>query len=129
MNITRLDRSLAQPAGDDYFEGEVARYTLVAPSSDGDPELLAVFFGPRARTRPHAHEFDQVLHVIEGRCVVATDAGHYLLSAGEMITVPAGVWHWHGAAGDGPMCHVSIKRAGDDRWDEAGMASWPRWPD
>jgi quercetin dioxygenase-like cupin family protein len=127
MHLTRIDPALAEPAGDAYFEGDVRRYTLVAPSSPEEPELLAVFFAPGARTRPHAHQYDQTLHVIAGRCLVRTDEARYEVGSGELITIPAGVWHWHGAAAGAPMCHVSIKRRGDDTWDEAGMASWPAW--
>jgi quercetin dioxygenase-like cupin family protein len=38
------------------------------------------------------------------------------IRAGDIITTPPGEWHWHGAAPDRFMTHLSITEApGDDR--------------
>lgn len=125
MELGKIDKALAKPVGSERFEGDVANYLVFTPKDDAEPEILAVFFGPRSRTRPHAHIYDQVLHVLEGRCIVATDTARFELSPGEMIRIPAGTWHWHGATRDTPMVHLSIKRKGNDNWQDAGMTTWP----
>lgn len=118
MKIGAIDRSKAtDQSSTGRFEGQVRVHKLVSAPDDLDIEFQAVFFAPRSRTRPHIHERDQILHVIEGRAIVATETETRIVSAGEVVTFPGGVWHWHGATADGPMCHISIKRPGASRFD------------
>ena len=86
-------------------------------------ELLAVYFAAGSRTRPHIHERDQVLYFIEGRGIVATTDEKVHTTAGDVVTVPAGVWHWHGAANDAAACHISIRQPGSTNW-EVDPGNW-----
>jgi quercetin dioxygenase-like cupin family protein len=47
---------------------------------------------------------------------VATETEKHFVTQGDLVTVPAGTWHWHGATQDTAMCHISIKRPGNDNW-------------
>jgi quercetin dioxygenase-like cupin family protein len=119
MKLTRIDRSQAQPdtARKGYFDGEVKTLQLVGPKDSNEVELLAVYFSAGARTRPHIHEQDQVLQIIEGQGIVATETEKLMVSEGDVVTVPAGTWHWHGARRDSAICHISIKRPGPSNWE------------
>jgi quercetin dioxygenase-like cupin family protein len=122
MKITKIDRSQATQAAQDparrgYFAGEVYTQDIVGAADSQEIELLAVFFSAGARTRPHIHQRDQVLQVLEGQCVVATETEKHVLGPGEVITIPAGVWHWHGATRDAATCHLSIKATGPTNWE------------
>lgn len=119
MKLTRIDRSQVQPdtARKGYFDGEVKTLQLVGPKDSNEVELLAVYFSAGARTRPHIHEQDQVLQIIEGQGIVATETEKLMVSEGDVVTVPAGTWHWHGARRDSAMCHISIKRPGPSNWE------------
>ncbi len=119
MKITRIDRSQAgpDPSRKGYFEGDVNIQTLVGSKDSNEVELLTVYFSAGARTIPHTHENDQVLQIIEGQGIVATETEKRVVSAGDVITIPAGVWHWHGATRDSAMCHISIKRPGPSNWE------------
>jgi quercetin dioxygenase-like cupin family protein len=127
MKLIRIDRSQARPDASrkGYFDGEVKTLQLVGPNDSKEVELLAVYFSAGARTKPHTHQQDQVLQIIEGQGIVATETEKLLVSAGDVITVPAGIWHWHGATRDTAMCHISIKRPGPSNWevDEKNWAS------
>lgn len=103
--------------GDNNFEGDVSLVTLVGADASGEVELLAVYFSAGARTRPHIHERDQALHFIEGQGIVATAGEKVHTSAGDIVTVPAGLWHWHGASRDAAATHISIKQPGPTNWD------------
>jgi hypothetical protein len=48
-----------------------------------------------------------------------------LAAAGDVVTIPADTWHWHGATRDTAMCHITIKRPGRSNWevDEKNWAS------
>jgi len=125
MKLTRIDRSRAQSdtTRKGYFDGEVKTLLLVGPKDSNEVELLAVFFSAGARTRPHIHAQDQVLQIIEGQGIVATETEKLMVSEDDVITVPAGTWHWHGATRDSAMCHISIKRSGPTNW-EVEQKNW-----
>ncbi len=118
MKITRIDRRQARhdPSRANFFDGEVNIQTLVSPADSHDLDLLNVYFSVGARTRPHIHEQDQVLHIIEGQGIVATETEKQVVSAGDVITVPAGTWHWHGATRTSAMGHISVMKRGKTNW-------------
>ena len=61
--------------------------------------------------------------MLSGTSMVATETKKYSLSAGEVITIPANVWHWHGAAPDAPTCQISIMIPGASNF-EAEERNW-----
>jgi quercetin dioxygenase-like cupin family protein len=106
--------------GSKEFEGEVTLLRLVASGDSDEVELLAVWFSEGARTRPHVHDKDQVLLIVEGRGIVADDQERRVVTPGEVITVPAHTWHWHGATPHSSMMHISIRKQGcTTNWDVA----------
>ena len=125
MKLTRIDRSQAQPdtTHKGYFDGEVKTLQLVGSTESNEIELLAVYFSTGARTIPHIHEQDQVLQIIEGQGIVATETEKFMVSEGDVVTIPAGIWHWHGATRNTAMCHISIKRPGLSNW-EVELKNW-----
>ena len=106
------------------FEGDVKIHTLVPMSESGssdhanDLEVLAVFFRDGARTRPHVHPVDQLLVVVEGTCVVATQTERVEIGVGQQAIVSKGEWHWHGAVKHTDACHLSIKKPGATDWSQ-----------
>ncbi len=100
------------------FFGDVTAKRLVWKGDSPDNELLGVWFSAGARTRPHIHDVDQSLLVMQGTCAYGDESGITLVPAGEIITIPAGIWHWHGATPTEPMMHVSIRKQGNStNWD------------
>src|SRR5437588_8604382 len=98
MKITRIDRTQARhdTSRANYFDGEVNIQSLVISLDSDELDLLNVSFNAVARTKPHIHQQDQVLHIIEGQGVVPTQTEKQVVSAGEVILIPRGIWHWHG---------------------------------
>jgi quercetin dioxygenase-like cupin family protein len=118
MKVSKLDRASARPTTDpQFFQGTVYNQQLIGADDSQEVTLLAVFFEDGARTRPHIHKTDQVLTVIEGRCVVADRTGTRELGVGESALIGAGEWHWHGAAPGNSACHISIRKPGATDWD------------
>ncbi len=119
IKITKFDRSQALPYNADwqqYFEGQVELQTIVGPTESNELEILAVHFAPGARTTPHTHEQDQVLHIVSGQGIVATENEERTVFPGDVITIKADTWHWHGATAESEMCHISIKKQGGFNW-------------
>lgn len=123
--ICKADRALARPAAHpEYFAGRVLMQPLVGGEESSELELVAVFFEQGARTIPHSHATDQVLYVVEGRCVVGEESGRRELGAGDCVLLPANRWHWHGAAPRHSMCHISIRQPGPTDWT-LPRRDWP----
>lgn len=116
IHQTRLDESRAEVDAGTSFQGHVRKSLLVGREQSGELELLAVYFSPGARNRPHIHEKDQVLYFVEGRGYVATENDKQVHTAGDIVTVPGGTWHWHGATREDAMCHISIRQPGGTNW-------------
>ena len=125
MELQRVDRTRARPVErPEWFPGgDVLTQTLSDPADARGVEILAVFFSAGARTRPHTHPTEQVLQVVEGEGIVATEAERRIVRAGDFVIVPVGIWHWHGATPASPMCHLSIKPPGQTDW----TAPWKDW--
>ena len=120
MKEIRIDRfSIEQDSthtpyqgGSKEFEGEVTLQRLVTPEESKEVELLAVWFSAGARTRAHTHDTDQILHIVEGQGFVADEHELRVVSMGDVVTVHAGQWHWHGAMPASSMMHISVRKQG-----------------
>ncbi len=123
LHAARLDESQAKQDGGRSFEGTVRTHMLVGTEHSKQLELLAVYFDAGARTRPHTHEKDQVLYFVQGQGIVATDRERRVCAVGDVVTIPGGTWHWHGAARDQAMCHISIRQPGSTNWD-VDLKNW-----
>ena len=122
----KIDRSQAKLQERPIFSGKVFQQPLVPASDSDEVTVTAVWFENGARTRPHVHDADQTLHVVEGSCVVADENDRRHLGVGEMAFVKKGQWHWHGAAKGTDACHLSIKKDGVTDIDvpEGDWADW-----
>jgi len=89
---------------------------LITEQHSQDIELLVVSFEAGGRTRPHTHAVDQLLHIVSGRGIVAVGGERRFVELGDVVLIPSGEWHWHGATPDGAMTHISIKRYGPTDW-------------
>jgi quercetin dioxygenase-like cupin family protein len=114
VHVSRADAKPPEGRRANFFDGTVVIQSLYdAPSL----EVIAVFFAAGARTKAHVHRNDQVLHVVEGEGVVGYEDGHTLIGPGDVVRIPAGVWHWHGGTPRSAMCHLSIKPPNlEDDW-------------
>ena len=73
----------------------------------------AVHFSPGARTAWHSHEGGQTLYVTEGWGLVQSRGDQVGdLRPGDVVYTPDAEEHWHGAAPDHFMTHLSITEGG-----------------
>ena len=117
MQCFKIDRNSTQDATTTgNFGGQVWMQRLITEEHSHDIELLVVSFEAGGRTRPHIHAVDQILQIVSGRGIVATGSERRFVEPGDVVLIPAGEWHWHGAAPDSAMTHISIKRYGTTDW-------------
>jgi quercetin dioxygenase-like cupin family protein len=109
---------------DAMFTGDVFLDSVVQGKEPSRVRVNAVRFTPGARTAWHSHAMGQTLYVTEGRGLVQARGGSVSeIRPGDVISTPSGEWHWHGAAPDHYMTHLSITEgvAPDDSQAES---SW-----
>jgi quercetin dioxygenase-like cupin family protein len=93
----------------DWFTGDVWMESIVQAHDDSPLNVAAVHFTPGARTAWHAHDGGQTLYVTDGEGrVQARGAPIITIRAGDVVHTPSGEWHWHGAAPDHWMTHLSL---------------------
>lgn len=106
--IRSADQASVQGA-DTLFTGSVRVDTLYPSNNAIRSSGGSVTFEPGARSNWHIHPVGQVLIVTAG--VGRTQEwGKPVqeIRAGDVVMCPAGVKHWHGAAPDSSMTHISI---------------------
>ena len=102
-----------------YFVGQ----SYLAPLSSNQVGIYNVTFEPGCRNNWHIHHATsgggQILVCVGGR-------GYYQewgkptqkLNPGDVVNIPEGVKHWHGAAPDSWFSHLSVEVPGEDSANE-----------
>jgi quercetin dioxygenase-like cupin family protein len=113
MNIVRLDSGHDEPARPPTeqrtatFTGTVYADTVL-DGTDG-AAVTSVFFAPGGRTFWHSHERGQVLHVLQGRGMVATEGEPpQPIGPGDVVWAAPGEVHWHGGGPQSMLLHLAV---------------------
>lgn len=123
--MTEHASSMIFPIGDpndgfaQYFSGK----SFLAPVSKEQVGIFNVTFEPTCRNNWHIHHAKtgggQILLCVAGR-------GYYQewgktaieMLPGDVVNIPAGVKHWHGAACDSWFSHLAIEVPGEENSNE-----------
>jgi quercetin dioxygenase-like cupin family protein len=91
-------------------EGHGPGHTALEQLMKTDGLMLTVLdFEDGSRTGWHSHpEADQFLYWISGDGAVGTDTELVRTEPGDLVKIPAGVRHWHGARRGRAAQHLSI---------------------
>ena len=95
-----------------FTGGAVTRQTIVDAEMGRSFTSALINFAQQARNKYHSHTGDQILIVTEGRGIVATDGEEMTVGIGDIVFIPAGEKHWHGATEDTGFSHISIQAKG-----------------
>lgn len=124
MNVIKYDPASAVAAQSPITVGDVASQMLVGEIDSKDIRVSSVTFRDGARNRFHRHSSDQILMVVEGRGVIATADDSVEVERGDVIVIPAGDLHWHGAIPGEIFTHISITAPHETIFEEP-VASVP----
>ena len=114
MDIKRSGDTPSTEGPAEYFTGRVRIDPLASPPGPARVAVAKVTFEPGARTAWHTHPAGQTLIVTFGRGLAARDGGPVEeIRQGDVVWIPAGEKHWHGAAPDTAMSHIAIQEAVD----------------
>jgi quercetin dioxygenase-like cupin family protein len=120
----------------EYFTGNAWVKTLVANEAGLNCTSASVMFEAGARNFWHTHPGGQILIVIDGKGYYQEkDSPSRIIQKGDVITIPQGLEHWHGASHDSEMTHLAInpntqkgvvnwlRKVTDEEYDQAKSSS------
>ncbi|MBI2888148.1 MAG: cupin domain-containing protein [Chloroflexi bacterium] len=112
MQVIRPSEVTPEAAAGPLFVGPVTRQSLVTAAMSANYTLGLINFAPGARNKFHRHSQDQVLIVTAGYGIVATEAEQVEVHPGDLIVIPGGEKHWHGATPASAFSHISLTAVG-----------------
>ena len=109
-----------EKASSDYFTGTAWVNVMVPQDETGSYAIGNVVFEPGCRNNWHKHPAGQILLITDGK-------GYYqergkparLLTKGDVVVIPSGVEHWHGASHDSSFTHIVVTNNSRD-----GAVEW-----
>ena len=102
----------------DWFSGDVWIDFVAQGHGPAPMSVGMVRFTPGAHTAWHSQSLGQTLYVTEGRGLVQSRGEPVAtIRPGDIVFTPAEEWHWHGAAPDHFMAHLSVAE-GEIEWGE-----------
>lgn len=118
MKVVHQTESAAKPNYGEIFVGEVLMQILITEADAPSQRVTSVTFLDGARNKWHHHSTEQVLVVTHGRGIVATKQEERRVAPGDVVLIPAGERHWHGAQSGEDFTHLSILLPGTMEIDE-----------
>jgi quercetin dioxygenase-like cupin family protein len=114
----------------EYFTGSVRIETLVQPPDPARIRANSVTFEAGARTAWHTHPLGQTLLVTAGIGWVQAWGGPVSeIRPGDVVWIPPGEKHWHGATRTSAMTHLAFQEALDGKpveWlEQVSEAQYP----
>ncbi|PKU24874.1 cupin domain-containing protein [Telmatospirillum siberiense] len=117
--VITIVRAGSQPSitgSADYFTGSVRIDSMFQRSEPARIGGGIVTFAPGARTAWHTHPLGQTLIVTAGAGLVQFWEGPVQdIKPGDVVWIPPGVKHWHGATATTGMTHIAIAEALDGK--------------
>ena len=119
LTVARQGAQEARTMSGENFTGTVHVEWLFQPEAPARTSGAYVTFEPAARTDWHTHALGQTLIITEGSGRVQRwDGPVQEVRPGDVIRIPPGVKHWHGAAPEAAMTHLSLVERADSATTE-----------
>ena len=112
-DIPEIDLGEAVPI-EGWTGGEVrrSRQHIIKPGESENYNCSVVNFTMGSTTGWHTHDCDQILVVVHGSGMVATETEEKEINVGDVVHIKAGENHWHGAKADTVMGHITVTLKG-----------------
>jgi len=109
IDVTRGGSRAVRPGPAANFTGDVRVEMLFEALDPSHASGGTVTFAPGARTAWHSHPRGQILIVTAGiGRVQRWDQPVEEIRAGDVVRIPAGAKHWHGASPQASMTHIAM---------------------
>lgn len=110
MEIKRNGSTPSRRAPAASFTGTVWQDPIIEAPAPALLKSNVVMFEPGARTAWHTHPMGQTLYVTAGSGLCQMWGGPIQeIRAGDVVWIPPGEKHWHGATPNNMMTHISMQ--------------------
>src|SRR5438477_1410669 len=110
ISIARAGTQASQKGPAEYFTGSVRIDPLFQATDATQAAGAYVTFEPGARTAWHTHPRGQTLIVTAGVGRVQLEGGPVEeIRPGDVVSIPPGKRHWHGASPTTAMTHLAVQ--------------------
>ncbi|PKB81007.1 MAG: hypothetical protein BZY88_07215 [SAR202 cluster bacterium Io17-Chloro-G9] len=108
VKMSNVAKEAAPMTGGLMTGTQVWRQSVLQPDDSNNFNFAIVSFDAGSRNKFHKHSGDQILIITEGTGTVATDSEEATVNQGDVVVIPAGENHWHGAPGATSMAHITV---------------------
>jgi 4-carboxymuconolactone decarboxylase len=116
ISIRGRRQQLVESAPPAHFKGSARVQRLFEASDPARASGASVTFEPGARTAWHAHPLGQTLVVTAGTgWVQQWGEPAEAIREGDLVWIPPGVKHWHGATSTTAMTHMAVQERLEDK--------------
>ena len=107
--LTNIERACRR-GPEAWFTGVVWMDIVVEPTAPAHGQAVLVTYAPEARTAWHTHPLGQTLYVVSGIGWIQTEGeAARPIRSGDVVVIPAGENHWHGAEAGHTMVHLALQ--------------------
>ena len=111
MRVIKISEVKKELFRNPLFTGsDVTRQVLLPYSKEYNVKV--VNFGKGVRNKFHTYDCKQILVVTFGKGMIATETEEKVITVGEVVIIPAGEKHRHGAIKDSKFSHIYVSRLG-----------------
>jgi len=116
LKIKRIGSQSTTKGSEEYFTGNVHIDPLFQANDSALAIGASVTFEPGARTAWHTHPLGQTLIITYG-CgwIQCWDCPKEEIHPGDVVWIPPGEKHWHGATSATAMMHIAIQEQLDGK--------------
>ena len=108
VTMRDVPRTKAEMTGGLMTGTQVWRQAILEPEDSNNFNFAIVAFDAGSRNKFHKLSGDQILLITEGTGKVVSDTETLTVSEGDVVLIPAGENHWHGAPDNTSMAHITI---------------------
>ena len=113
MQVVKMNTVAKESFEGSLFTGPEVNLQVLLPDSK-EFNVNIVNFGNGVRNKFHSHNREQVLIVTSGKGYIATETEKIEITPGDVVLIPAGEKHWHGAAEDSEFSHIYLSQLGSE---------------
>ncbi len=107
VTMSAVPRTKGEMGG--LFTGtQVWRQPILSAEDGTNFNFGIVAFDAGSRNKFHKHSGDQILIITEGTGKVVSDTETLTVTEGDVVMIPAGENHWHGAPDSTSMAHITV---------------------
>ncbi len=114
VTMSSVEKTKAPMTGGLMTGTQVWRQAILNPDDSTNFNFAIVACDAGSRNKVHKHSGDQILIVTEGTGIVANDTESLTVTEGDVIVIPAGENHWHGAPDATSMAHITVTVKGSE---------------